>query len=139
MSKTPWFYQVDGPTLEHTRNLKPKAEVDGANKHYEKGFVGRATKYREGACENCGSMTHSKKDCFYRPRKKGAAQTNADIMPDEIIPQNLTLDYDGKRDRWAGYDADQYVHVVEEYQALEELRKKKRAQELMEELMAKGK
>jgi pre-mRNA-processing factor SLU7 len=105
--KTPWFYEIDGATLEHQRNLNEQKKMDDARASYNKGFVGRATTYRAGACENCGSMTHAKKDCFYRPRKKGAAKTNEDIMPDEVIPQTMSLDYDGKRDRWAGYDASQ--------------------------------
>lgn len=124
--------------MEHQRNLNEKQRLDDVRSSYNKGFVGRATTYRAGACENCGSMTHAKKDCFYRPRKKGAAKTNEDIMPDEVIPQQMTLDYDGKRDRWAGYDAAQYMQVVEEYDKLDEMRRKKKAEEVMAELIAKG-
>ncbi len=136
--KTPWFYQQDGVTLTHQHNLKPVVHVDGVNTSYNKGFTGRATQYREGACQNCGAMTHSKKDCFYRPRKLGAARTNQDIMPDEVVPQNLALDYDGKRDRWAGYNAEQYTAVVEEYEKLDELRRLAKAEQLAAERIAKG-
>lgn len=52
-----------------------------------------ATKFRKGACENCGSMTHKKKDCFERPRKIGAQFTGEDIAPDEHIPDELRQSY----------------------------------------------
>lgn len=56
----------------------------------------------KGACKNCGSMTHTEKDCFYPPRKRGAWKTNKDIKPDEYINPELNLSYEGKRDRWNG-------------------------------------
>lgn len=34
-------------------------------------------------------MTHSKKDCFERPRKLGARWTEDDIAPDEYIQVNI--------------------------------------------------
>lgn len=71
------------------------------------------TKYRKGACENCGAMTHSKRDCMERPRKIGAKFTGAKIAPDEFVQPELSRDYDGKRDRWAGYDPSQHKMVIE--------------------------
>ena len=47
-------------------------------------------------------MTHTEKDCFYPPRKRGAWKTNKDIKPDEFINPELNLSYEGKRDRWNG-------------------------------------
>src|SRR2546423_15166405 len=44
-----------------------------------------ATKYRKGACENCGAMTHRAKECLDRPRKLGARFTGKDIQDDEVI------------------------------------------------------
>jgi pre-mRNA-processing factor SLU7 len=37
-----------------------------------------------GACENCGAMTHKKKDCMERPRKLGAKFTGKNIARDEV-------------------------------------------------------
>lgn len=39
----------------------------------------------QGACENCGALTHSKKECVERPRKVGARWSNQDIAPDEYV------------------------------------------------------
>ncbi|KAK7271057.1 hypothetical protein RJT34_26652 [Clitoria ternatea] len=72
---------------------------------------------------NCGAMTHDSKSCMERPRKVGAKWTNTHIAPDEKI-ETFELDYDGKRDRWNGYDASTYARVIERYEARDEARKK---------------
>lgn len=74
-------------------------------------------------------MTHRRKDCVERPRKRGAKFTNKDIAPDELV-QQFEGDYDAKRDRWNGYDPASYKHVVEEYEATEEMRKRYREEEI---------
>lgn len=35
--------------------------------------------------ENCGSTTHTKKDCFERPRKKGAKWTGRNLASDDYV------------------------------------------------------
>ena len=32
----------------------------------------------------------------------------------QLVQQELNLDYDGKRDRWNGFQADDYKQVIEE-------------------------
>jgi len=83
----------------------------------------RVTKYRKGACENCGALGHKEKDCLQRKRKKGAKWTGKDIAADEAI-QEVKLGWDAKRDRWNGYDAKEYQEVVEEYETLEEMKRR---------------
>src|SRR5271155_19898 len=78
-----------------------------------------ATKYRKGACQNCGAMTHTAKDCLERPRKLGAKYTGRDIQPDEII-RRFDQSFEGKRDRWNGYDNRNFVTKMEEYEQVEE-------------------
>lgn len=68
-------------------------------------------------------MTHDAKSCMERPRRVGAKWTNKHIAPDEKI-ETFELDYDGKRDRWNGYDASTYARVIERYEARDEARKK---------------
>lgn len=71
-----------------------------------------ATKYRKGACENCGAMSHKTKDCVERPRKLSAKATGKDIQPDEVV-QSFELTFDGKRDRYNGYDPETYTSHVQ--------------------------
>lgn len=50
-----------------------------------------------------------------RPRKVGAKFTGTDIAPDEHMQPQLKFDYDGKRDRWNGYNPEEHMKIVEEY------------------------
>lgn len=50
-----------------------------------------------------------------RPRKVGAKFTGTGIAPDEHNQVQIDLDYDGKRDRWNGYDPEEHQRIVEEY------------------------
>jgi pre-mRNA-processing factor SLU7 len=93
-----------------------------------------AKAYRKGACENCGAMGHARKDCLERPRKVGARFTNQDIRGDDRLKQ-LELTYDGKRDRWNGFDGEKYREVERQYQELDQLRKKFKTETGAEEVV----
>lgn len=67
-------------------------------------------------------MTHNTKLCTERPRKIGAKWTNKNIAPDEKM-ESFELDYDGKRDRWNGYNTARYAQVIERYEARDEARR----------------
>ncbi|KAI2620556.1 Pre-mRNA splicing Prp18-interacting factor-domain-containing protein [Hypoxylon sp. NC1633] len=128
ISKRP-FYAGEGAEgeevdyLEHQRLRKGKDDDQSKTQWYDRGkkLGPAATKYRKGACENCGAMTHKAKDCLSRPRKKGARWTGQDIQADEVV-QDVSLGWDAKRDRWNGYDPKEYSAVVERYNHMDELR-----------------
>ncbi|KAL1851936.1 mRNA splicing protein [Paecilomyces lecythidis] len=125
ISKKPFYIDDDATAndyLEHQRLQKSTADQ---SKWYERGKRAgpAATKYRKGACENCGAMTHKTKECLSRPRKHGAKWTGKDIQADEIV-QDVELGWDAKRDRWNGYDPREYRSVIEEYEELETLKRK---------------
>ena len=84
-------------------------------------------KYRAGACENCGAITHVKKDCLDRPRKVGAKYSGQNFKGDEHI-RELDFDYEAKKDRWNGYNPESYQEVIDDFdltnQKIEERHKK---------------
>ncbi|KAF7727508.1 mRNA splicing protein [Apophysomyces ossiformis] len=134
MLKAPWYVDTGKVSLKHQRAPeKRKGTKFGAEDNYWYARGQRAgpaaTKYRKGACENCGALTHKTKECVERPRKKGARWTGKDIKPDEII-QQVELDWDEKRDRWNGYDSKEHDKVIEEYNKIEEARRAAKASEL---------
>ena len=47
-------------------------------------------------------------DCLERPRKIGAKFTGANFAPDEFVQPTLDPSFDGKRDRWNGYDNEDF-------------------------------
>ncbi|KAF7563894.1 hypothetical protein G7046_g233 [Stylonectria norvegica] len=125
ISKRPFYAGEEGDEddkdyLKHQRREEKNENSQWYNRGRKAGPA--ATKYRKGACENCGAMTHKAKDCLSRPRTKGAKWTGRDIQADEVI-QDVKMGWDAKRDRWNGYDAKEYRNVVEEYNQMEDLRK----------------
>ncbi|KAK5053163.1 hypothetical protein LTR84_002137 [Exophiala bonariae] len=141
ISKRPFWAETtsDADYLEHQRlQTESKDTLDKA-KWYDRGkkLGPAATKYRKGACENCGAMTHKTKDCLSRPRKKGAKWTGKDIQADEVV-EDVSLGWDAKRDRWNGYDNREYGGVVQEYEELESLKRAAAATTLKDGAITSG-
>lgn len=65
----------------------------------------------------------------------GAKFTGKHMKPDEHIHPSLILTYDGKRDRWNGYNTDEHQAVVEEYAKIEMAKRALKAERLQTELM----
>lgn len=127
ISKKPFYIESElseADYLEHQRLQSLPQDTLATSKWYDRGrkLGPAATKFRKGACENCGAMTHKTKECLSRPRKQGAKWTGREIQADEVV-EDVKLGWDAKRDRWNGYDAREYSTVVKEYEELEALKK----------------
>lgn len=137
IAQAPWYVSTGRPTLKHQRPQEEhEKKFDGLTDWYKRGITKgpAATKFRKGACENCGSMTHKKKDCLERPRRIGAKFNNKDIKPDEVVQPDLSLSFDGKRDRWNGYNPDEHRTIIEEYSKLELAKRHLKDEKLQAEL-----
>lgn len=134
ISSAPWYYNTVGPTLKHQRpqDFEKQENFAKVGEWFPRGVNVDTitTKFRKGACENCGAMTHKKKDCMERPRKVLAKYSGEEIAPDEFAQPNLKLDFDGKRDRWNGYNPADHASVIEEYEKVEEVKRQLKAQKL---------
>ncbi|XP_066505388.1 pre-mRNA-splicing factor SLU7 [Hoplias malabaricus] len=138
IASVPWYIDPSKrPTLKHQRPQEEKQrQFSVIGDWYKRGVQDKplSTKYRKGACENCGAMTHKKKDCLERPRKVGAKFSGTGLAPDEHHQIQLSMDYDGKRDRWNGYDPEDHMRIVEEYGKVDQAKRTLKAQRLQEEL-----
>ena len=141
MTDVPWYvtYSHDKPTLLHQRIHPEKIkEYDGLNDWYARGHAEKvAVRYRPGACENCGALTHKRKDCVERPRRTGARFTGTDFAPDEYIQGDIALSWDGKRDRWNGVDISWHQQKLQdEHKRLAEAKKVLKEKKLDEDAIA---
>ena len=137
MASAPWYLNNEGPTLKHQRNWKGEKVEDETQLWYDRGAkVFQATKYRKGACENCGSMSHKTKDCLERPRSKGARWTGKGIAADDKVQDINISSFDAKRDRWNGYSSEEWVRQAEKFDKIAELRSEMRRKELLEKKFA---
>lgn len=124
MASAPWYLNHEHPGLKHQKAWNPEKKDSG--QWYERGAKGhQATKYRKGACENCGAMTHKTRDCLERPRARGAKLTGKNIAADEKVQTLEGLTFAGKRDRWNGYDAKEYAKVQDRHAKIEALKQAK--------------
>lgn len=131
ISNAPWYYNAQGPTLKHQRPQR-EDEQGQLEKRAPKGLdtTKLVTKYRKGACENCGAMTHKKKDCLERPRKVLARYAESIVVHDEHVVQDTAVNYDEKRDRWSSYDPANHKEIIEEYEKVEEAKRQLKAEKL---------
>lgn len=130
ISKTPFYLESNDTANDYLDHQRLQKAATDQSIWYDRGkrLGPAATKYRKGACANCGALTHKTKECLSRPRATGARWSGKDIQADEVV-QEVELGWDAKRDRWNGYDATEYRAVIEEYEELESLKRKAKEKE----------
>ncbi|KAI8835839.1 Pre-mRNA splicing Prp18-interacting factor-domain-containing protein [Chytriomyces cf. hyalinus JEL632] len=137
ISSAPWYLDINHATLKHQRNPKEGTDRDDMNTWYQRGVFKDtsvvAKKFRKGACENCGAMSHKTRDCVDRPRAKSAKQTNKTLAPDEHV-SSLSLGFDAKRDRWNGYDPNDHSKVIQDWELVDAERRRIREEEAQKNL-----
>ncbi|XP_017129161.1 pre-mRNA-splicing factor Slu7 [Drosophila elegans] len=131
ISNAPWYYGSAGPTLKHQRP-QHEDEQGELDKRAPKGLntTRIITKFRKGACENCGAVTHKRKDCLERPRKVQAKYAESIVVHDEHLVNEAAVNYDEKRDRWSSYDPANHREIIEEYEKVEEAKRQLKAEKL---------
>lgn len=141
IARAPWYAaSEEGPSLKHQRNHnESNRNFDGLDKWLPRAQFASSTvtKFRKGACTNCGALTHTAKTCVDRPRRRGAKLTGSAFRSDEVLG-NVNLDFEGKRDRWNGYDIDNFANVQKRYAKLEAARNAIKAEKLDSALKSKS-
>eukprot|EP00924_Labyrinthula_sp_SR-Ha-C_P002832 snap_masked-scaffold_13-processed-gene-8.44-mRNA-1 protein AED:0.21 eAED:0.21 QI:0/-1/0/1/-1/1/1/0/438 len=126
VKKTPWYSKSKNSHEIPDKNAEsPKEKPEDNTFNYikenfhESKHLGK--RYRKGACENCGSMSHKKRDCLERPRSKRntAQMLNKTLAADDLYQTSQKKEnkksYDTSRDRWNGYDPSSHISRVENF------------------------
>ncbi|KAI9222234.1 Pre-mRNA splicing Prp18-interacting factor-domain-containing protein, partial [Blastocladiella britannica] len=143
ITQAPWYVDSGAPSLRHQRGTAAGGaavpEPPSTSQWYARGAraATAATKFRPGACTNCGAMSHKTKECMERPRKVGAKFTGKDMAADEVVT-DVKLGFEAKRDRWNGYDTAEHTRLMREWELVEEQRKRIKAKNLDEEMRARA-
>ena len=145
ITQAPWYMESADASeeLRHQRILEPAPAPKPLDAWYARGQkAGPAARtFRKGACENCGALSHKTRDCVERPRptKSKAKFSKSNIKEDEVLVDPGLNEYDAKRDRWNGYDPETQRIQIEEWERVEDERRRVREKELEERLRKKQK
>ncbi|KAF1742507.1 hypothetical protein MXB_4100, partial [Myxobolus squamalis] len=127
----PQVYSDDGkPTLRHQSDgFLVRPSLSDIKESYIKGapIVQLILSYQRAKFQLNSRLAHAKivdqlvikRKTALKPRKIGAKFNNKDMKPADYVQPVLILDFEGKRDRWAGYNSEEYAKVVEEYEVVE--------------------
>lgn len=164
IADAPWYVTRPGSgvSLKHQRDTRPPAPVSSLDTWHVRGVAAPAAAgaagpaaalagptrrpagaLRKGACENCGSLTHKRRECLERPRARrldalppagpsasgggvGAGAGVAVPVPRDDVLVTAKLGFEAKRDRWSGYDPSEYNRVIERHAKIDAERRRLR-------------
>lgn len=132
IAKAPWYVRTeDGGGSGGLQHQRRAPSVQDSSLWYERKKVIMMGDGGVG-CENCGSLVHRARECLERPQKLGVQWSalqkerhnddNNDenkikrSKKEEWVRQTVELDFEAKRDRWAGYDAADYETIMKEWE-----------------------
>jgi len=135
VTKVPWYLgreesdtktESSGGNLDHQKNWRaaPSSSLASSIPASATGTVALA--HQNDSCENCGQTGHVRRDCLERPRKVAAkffepdaARSATAVGEHKTHVPNGPTGFETKRDRWEGYDAEEYNKVVDDWRKKE--------------------
>jgi len=127
MSQAPWYLdQKVG--LKHQKTWMEKFTTKGSEARSVKD-IGKGRKAVGRKRDEFGELIKPSTG-----GRRGKKQADAGLMPRD---NGYDDSYDGKHDRWNGYDPSQYKQVIEKYEVIDNARRKQKAEQLDEKMKEK--